>query len=138
MTLLEQARAGIITDEMKVVAEKEGISPEFVRQGVADGTIVILHSPRPNINPVGVGRGMTTKVSASVGMYEDTDTIEGEMAKIEAAIAPKPIPLWIFLSADPLKKCGRRCSPPWTARWGPCPCTKPWPKPPKNTVPPWI
>ncbi|MEG1431671.1 MULTISPECIES: phosphomethylpyrimidine synthase ThiC [Eubacterium] len=89
MTLLEQARAGIITDEMKAVADKEGISPEFVRQGVADGTIVILHSSRPNITPVGVGRGMTTKVSASVGMYEDTDTIEGEMAKIEAAIAAK-------------------------------------------------
>ena len=83
MTTLEKARAGEITAEMIYVAEKEGIDPELIRQGVAAGEIVILMSSRPNINPVAVGKGLFTKVSASVGMYEVDDTIAGEMAKID-------------------------------------------------------
>lgn len=86
MTLLEKARAGEITGEMRIVAKKEGVTPEFIRQGMEDGTIVVLHSPRPNIEPVAVGQGLFTKVSASVGMYEESDTIEGEMAKIASAV----------------------------------------------------
>jgi len=86
MTLLEKARAGEITGEMRIVAKKEGVTPEFIRQGVEDGTIVVLHSSRPNIEPVAVGQGLFTKVSASVGMYEESDTIEGEMAKIASAV----------------------------------------------------
>jgi phosphomethylpyrimidine synthase len=77
MTILEQARAGEITAEMIYVAEKEGITPEIIRQGVASGEIVILKSSRKNINPVAVGKDLFTKVSASVGMYELDDTIEG-------------------------------------------------------------
>ena len=86
MTILEKARAGKITGEMIYVAEKEGIEPEVIRQGVASGEVVILKSSRENINPVAVGKGLYTKVSASVGMYEKTDTIDGEMAKIRSAV----------------------------------------------------
>lgn len=86
MTLLEKARAGEITGEMRIVAKKEGVTPEFIRQGMEDGTIVVLHSSRLNIEPVAVGQGLFTKVSASVGMYEESDTIEGEMAKIASAV----------------------------------------------------
>ncbi|WP_286947299.1 phosphomethylpyrimidine synthase ThiC [Acetobacterium sp. UBA5834] len=89
MTILEKARAGEITAEMIYVAEKEGLDPELIRQGVAAGEIVILKSARPNINPVAVGKGLFTKVSASVGMYEVDDTIAGEMAKIDQAIKAK-------------------------------------------------
>ena len=89
MTILEKARAGKITGEMIYVAEKEGIEPEVIRQGVASGEVVILKSSRENINPVAVGKGLYTKVSASVGMYEKTDTIDGEMAKIRSAVEAK-------------------------------------------------
>ena len=65
MTLLEKARAGEITDEMRTCAEHEGIDPEVIRRGMVDGTIVILHSFRENIRPVAVGKGLFTKVSAS-------------------------------------------------------------------------
>jgi len=82
MTILEKARAGEITEEMIYVAEKEGIDPEMIRQGISTGEIVILKSSRSNINPVAVGKGLYVKVSASVGLYEKDDTIEGEMAKI--------------------------------------------------------
>ncbi|WP_315306784.1 phosphomethylpyrimidine synthase ThiC [Pseudoramibacter alactolyticus] len=86
MTLLEKARAGEITDEMRTCAEHEGIDPEVIRRGMVDGTIVILHSFRENIRPVAVGKGLFTKVSASVGLYEAGDTVDGEMAKIAAAV----------------------------------------------------
>ncbi|MGI6109999.1 MAG: phosphomethylpyrimidine synthase ThiC [Eubacteriaceae bacterium] len=86
MTILESAKAGIITPEMEICAQDEQVSPEFIRAGIADGSIVVLKSSRENIHPVAVGKGMTTKVSASVGMYEPQDTPEGELAKIDAAL----------------------------------------------------
>ncbi len=86
MTLLEKARSGEITKEMRIVADHEGVDPEFIRQGMVDGTIVVLHSSREKCNPVAVGKGLFTKISASVGMYEETDSIDGEMAKIDAAL----------------------------------------------------
>ena len=45
MTQLEAARKGKITEEMAYVAEKEGVSPEFVREGGAAGRIVIPRNP---------------------------------------------------------------------------------------------
>lgn len=87
MNLIESARAGLITPEMEQVAVQEGVTPEFVRQGVADGTIVILHNARrQNVTPVGVGKGLRTKVSASVGLYGETGGIDVEVAKIKAAV----------------------------------------------------
>ncbi len=37
MTLLEDARKGRITDEMRKVAREEGVTDEFVRRGMANG-----------------------------------------------------------------------------------------------------
>ncbi len=66
MSLLRnKALRGVMTQEIEQVAEQEGVSPEFIRQGVAAGTIVILHnSNRENVSPVAVGQGLRTKVSA--------------------------------------------------------------------------
>lgn len=87
MTLLETALQGRITGEMEQVASQEGVAPEFVRQGVADGTIVILGSNRRrNVRPVGVGKGLRTKVSASIGLYGEESSIDAEIAKIRAAV----------------------------------------------------
>ncbi len=87
LTQLESAIKGIITPEMTQVAAKEGVAPEYVRQGVATGTIVIpRNTQRRNISPVGIGQGLKTKVSASVGMYGKEATISGELTKIKAAV----------------------------------------------------
>lgn len=45
MTQMLEARKGHITEEMEKVALIEGVTPEFVREGVAKGHIVI-----PKIN----------------------------------------------------------------------------------------
>jgi phosphomethylpyrimidine synthase len=85
MTILEQARSGNITDVMKTIAHNEGVSPEQIRQAIADGNTVILNSRQP----VAIGKKLITKVSASVGLYEKNDTIQGEMLKIKAALKAK-------------------------------------------------
>ena len=41
MTQLEKARRGVITTEMAIAAGVENVEPEYIRQGVAAGTIVL-------------------------------------------------------------------------------------------------
>ena len=88
MSLLRnKALQGVMTQEIEQVAEQEGVSPEFIRQGVDAGTIVILHnSNRENVSPIAVGQGLRTKVSASIGLYGKNATIAEEAAKIKAAV----------------------------------------------------
>ncbi|GIW41159.1 MAG: hypothetical protein KatS3mg076_1736 [Candidatus Binatia bacterium] len=46
MTQLEAARKGIVTPEMRRVAQRENVSPEFVREEVARGRLVIPANKR--------------------------------------------------------------------------------------------
>lgn len=67
MTLMKKAAKGVVTSEMKRVAEREGVNVDLVVKGIAEGTIVI---PR-NVNhhtfdPVGIGKGLHTKVNADI------------------------------------------------------------------------
>ena len=40
-TQMQLARQGIITAAMEIVAKQEGLSPELIRNRVAEGTIAI-------------------------------------------------------------------------------------------------
>jgi 5-hydroxybenzimidazole synthase len=87
LTQLSSALKGLVTPEMQQVATQEGVTPEYIRQGVAEGTILIPRNiGRQNITPTGIGKGLKTKVSASVGMYGSDASIAGEVAKIKAAV----------------------------------------------------
>jgi phosphomethylpyrimidine synthase len=87
MSLLRNAQNGIVTREMEQVAAQEKVSPEFIRQGVAEGKIVILkNANHTNAVPLAVGTGLKTKVSASVGLYGKDASIENELEKIRAAV----------------------------------------------------
>lgn len=82
-----KAAKGEVTPEMVQVALADGVSPKFVRDGVAEGTIVILQNNcRNGIVPVGIGAGLRTRVSASVGLHGEGATISAELAKIKAAL----------------------------------------------------
>jgi phosphomethylpyrimidine synthase len=88
MTQLTKARAGTITPAVEKVAETEGLSPDVVRQGVAEGTIVIpCNIQRNGMVPTGIGAGLRTKVSASVGLYGGGASADVEVQKIKAAVA---------------------------------------------------
>ncbi|MCD1295716.1 thiamine biosynthesis protein ThiC [Methanocella sp. CWC-04] len=85
MSFLEDAKKGIITDEMKAVAQAEGVTPEFVQRGVGNGHIVIPISPYRKVKVCGIGKGLRTKVNASIGTSSDIVDIENEIRKAIAA-----------------------------------------------------
>jgi len=85
MGLIEDARAGRITAEMEIVAKDEGLTPEFVRRGIASGTIVIPVSPYREVRFCGIGKGLRTKVNATVGTSSDIVDVEMEVEKAKAA-----------------------------------------------------
>lgn len=87
MTILEAARKGIITADMKNAAEAEGVPPEYIRTSIEDGAAVIVKSSlRPSQNALAVGAGLRTKVNANIGSSEDRADMEEELAKLKIAI----------------------------------------------------
>ncbi|MFC1993441.1 phosphomethylpyrimidine synthase ThiC [Chloroflexota bacterium] len=87
MTQLKLAKDGIISPQMEQVAQREGVEAEFVRRGVAGGTIVIpANINHPNLVPCGVGLGLSTKVNANIGTSSDFGDIGTEMEKLRVAI----------------------------------------------------
>jgi phosphomethylpyrimidine synthase len=88
MTQILEARKGNITPEMQAVARAEGVSIEHVLEGVAQGTIVITRNTNHmSIAPLGVGKGLRTKINANIGTSKDRMSIEDEIRKLEAAVA---------------------------------------------------
>jgi len=86
LTQIEYARQGIITQQMLAVATKENLAPEYIRQNSAEGKIVIPwnHSREPS-RIAGIGKGLSTKVNASIGTSSDIIDYEAEIVKALAA-----------------------------------------------------
>jgi phosphomethylpyrimidine synthase len=88
MTQILEARKGNITPEMEAVARAEGVTLEHVVDGVTKGTIVITRNSRhTSITPLGVGKGLRTKINANLGTSKDRMSIEGEIEKLKTAVA---------------------------------------------------
>lgn len=86
MTQLEKARSGILSEEMEICAAQEGVEAEYIRQGVADGTIVICRNVNhPTIKPLAIGRGLRTKVNANIGTSKDNNDPAAELEKLHVA-----------------------------------------------------
>lgn len=87
MTQLEAARRGIITEEMKDAALKEGIAPEQMRGIIEEGVAVIVKNKlHRKISALAVGRGLKTKVNANIGTSQDMMDIGVELEKLRAAV----------------------------------------------------
>ncbi len=86
MALMLEAKRGIITEEIKKVAELEGIDAEIVRRRVASGKIVIPFNPIHSPKPTGIGKGLRVKINANIGTSMDYCNIEEEIEKAKAAI----------------------------------------------------
>jgi len=84
---IETAGAGVVSKEIEEIASSEKRSPDFVRQRVADGRIVILRNKlREHIPAIGIGQGLRTKVNANIGTSPDNFSIDEERGKWEAAV----------------------------------------------------
>jgi len=87
MTQLELARGGIISPQMALVAQHEGVEAEAIRQGIAGGTIIIpANTNHSNLAPCGIGQGIRTKVNANIGTSSDFGNIDTELEKLRVAI----------------------------------------------------
>jgi len=58
MSIVADAKRGIVTEEMKIVAAQEGVTEDFVRRSVAGGHIVIPVSPYRKVKICGIGEGL--------------------------------------------------------------------------------
>lgn len=89
-TQLQSTKTGTITDEIKFVAETEGVDAELVRTELATGRLIIpankIHL-KSNLAPIGIGRALTTKVNANIGTSSIRSSVEAEIEKMEAALA---------------------------------------------------
>ncbi|MDX2971636.1 phosphomethylpyrimidine synthase ThiC [Kribbella solani] len=82
-TQLGYARAGVITAEMRYVAVREGLDPEFVRAEVARGRAVIpANRCHPESEPMIIGKKFLVKVNANIGNSAVSSSIEEEVEKL--------------------------------------------------------
>lgn len=81
------AKKGIITPEMKTVAQKEYRTEEEIRELVAKGQVAIcankLHTC---IDPNGVGSMLRTKINVNLGVSRDCKDYNIEMQKVMEAV----------------------------------------------------
>jgi len=83
LTQLAYARAGTVTEEMRYVAVREDVDPEFVRAEVARGRAVIPANRRhPESEPMIIGKKFLVKVNANIGNSAVTSSIEEEVEKL--------------------------------------------------------
>lgn len=82
---LQAATAGIVTPAMHTVAAQEGLEPELIRQRVALGQIIIAQGRNNEKKVVGIGKGLATKVNASIGTSSDVCDIAHERRKARIA-----------------------------------------------------
>jgi len=86
-TQMEAAKAGRITEEMKLVADIENVPVDWLRQRVAKGTVIIPRNiARENVKIVGIGEGLTTKVNVNIGTSTLYVNLNMEIEKAKVAI----------------------------------------------------
>ncbi|WP_134671492.1 phosphomethylpyrimidine synthase ThiC [Halorussus marinus] len=87
MTQLRAARRGTVTEAMERIAERERVSPEFVREAVADGRAVIpANVNHDRLDPMVIGREFATKVNANIGNSETDSGVDEEVEKLHTAV----------------------------------------------------
>ena len=82
---MKDAKSGIITPEMKLIAENEKVDSERLRRAVASGRVVILKNSHHDIAPIGVGSELRVKVNANIGTSMDIVDVDAEIRKAKIA-----------------------------------------------------
>ena len=86
-TQMDAARKGIITKEMKAVAEYENIPEEEIRELVAKGQVAIpANKNHTCLKPYGIGTRLKTKINVNLGTSKDCLNLDVEMEKVKEAI----------------------------------------------------
>src|SRR5450432_2804868 len=80
---MHYARAGEITEEMRFVALREAVTPEFVRDEIARGRAIIpANINHPETEPMIIGRNFLVKINANIGNSAVSSSIGEEVDKL--------------------------------------------------------
>lgn len=86
-TQMDAARKGIVTPELKIVAEKEKMTVEELIPLVASGKVVIpANINHKCLNPEGIGSMLRTKINVNLGISKDCKDYDVEMEKVMSAV----------------------------------------------------
>ncbi len=87
VTQLHYARRGVITEEMRFVALRENVAPEFVCSEIARGRAIIpANIKHPELEPMIIGRNFLVKINANIGNSAVSSSIEEEVEKLQWAV----------------------------------------------------
>lgn len=86
-TQMDAARQGIITPEMEIVATKESMDVEVLREHIAKGHAIIpCNKNHTSINPSGIGSMLKTKINVNLGISRDCKDMDVEIEKVNNAV----------------------------------------------------
>ena len=86
MKMLSHIKKFITDDQIAGIARREEVSVGHIEDGISDGSIVVLKNKKHAIEPLGVGRGLATKINANIGSSPDFFDIDVESEKLRVAI----------------------------------------------------
>lgn len=87
MSLLNDARNGVVSDAVKEVAADEGVAATSLIENIVEGRCVIPLNRNRVSRFVGIGKGLRTKINASIGTSSDIIDPGAEVSKALAAEA---------------------------------------------------
>ena len=86
-TQMHYAKKGIITEEMKYVAQVEKLDAELIRKEVAKGRMIIpANINHKNLKPMAIGIASLCKINANIGSSALASDIEGELEKVDMCL----------------------------------------------------
>lgn len=89
-TQMDAAKKGIITKEMEIVAKKENMDVNILRELISKGKVAIpANKNHKSLNPEGIGENLRTKINVNLGISKDCCDIDEEMKKVNLALDMK-------------------------------------------------
>ena len=86
-TQMFYARQGIITEDMKIVAQIENLDAEFIRSEIASGRLIIpANVNHRNMKPMAIGIASLCKINANIGSSALASDISGELEKVDMCL----------------------------------------------------
>ncbi len=86
-TQMYYAKKGIITDDMRYVAQTENLSVELVRSEIARGRLIIpANVNHKHLTPMSIGIAASCKINANIGSSALASDIAGEVEKVDVCL----------------------------------------------------
>ena len=95
-TQMDAARKGIVTEELRKVAEKEHFEVNELMALVAEGKAAIPANKNHRcLDPNGIGSMLRTKINVNLGTSRDCKDLDMELEKVNYAVGMGADLLWI-------------------------------------------